>query len=340
MKFSSFLMFSSLCFISTWAMASGYNSAPASIQFQQQPLKFHLKSTRPNSHDNFVINSAHAGQSKQLVILLGGGPGFSSWNLQPIQKAVAAWNKDVVLMDMIGIGENRDLLNKALVESNPQQLLHTWNQQIHAVQSHWQSLTGIKEPAVVIGHSWGALMAMLYAREFPLEVAKIILLNPVDPEKKAMQNLTREIDLRNRTELNLNWDDEANWEHKTEVAESELDRITLKQIKQVLPTYFLNYQQGVEYAEQFGLDDFNIDLNVIAWKAYDANPITYPQLQKLNKPSYFLECKQDYLMPYNLNAMQQHIEFTGKHLIDGCGHFPWIEQPQAFYRTLQSFIED
>ncbi len=325
-------------------MASGYNSQASTIQFQQQPLKFHLKvgqanHSQSNVSSSLLINSANASQPKQLVILLGGGPGFSSWNLQPIQQAISAWNKDVVLMDMIGIGENRELLNISAVEESPEQLLQTWNQQIHAVQSHWQAKTGMDHPAVVIGHSWGALMAMLYAREFPQYVAKIILLNPVDPEKKAMRNLTREIDLRNRTELNLAWDDEANWEHKTEVAESELDRITLKQIKQVLPTYFLNYQQGVEYAEQFGLDDFNIDLNVIAWKAYDANPITYPQLQKLNKPSYFLECKQDYLMPYNLDAMEKHLEFAGKHLIDGCGHFPWIEKPNAFYRNLQSFIE-
>jgi pimeloyl-ACP methyl ester carboxylesterase len=36
----------------------------------------------------------------------------------------------------------------------------------------------------------------------------------------------------------------------------------------------------------------------------------------------------------NLNAMQPNIPLTTVDVMDQCGHFPWIEQPNRFYSTL------
>ncbi|BBP47039.1 hypothetical protein THMIRHAS_24120 [Thiosulfatimonas sediminis] len=264
------------------------------------------------------------------VILLGGGPGFSSWNLQPIQQIIAGMAHDTYLMDMLGIGENRSALNKQ------QPVLEQWIAQIRALQLQ----ASADQPVILVAHSWGALMAMLYTREYPEAVKKLVLLNPVDPEKKAMAQLTESIHERNMQLQSPAWDDEAAWENKTEVAEEDLEYITLRQIQQVLPTYFLDYKLGQKYAAQFTTDDFNIDLNVQAWREYDANPVTYAQINQWQLPSYFLECQQDYLMPFNLNAMQSKMRLQQVQVIEGCGHFPWIEQPHIFERHLQSFLQD
>jgi pimeloyl-ACP methyl ester carboxylesterase len=271
--------------------------------------------------------SNHSNDGKQItetlpVFILGGGPGFSSWNLEPIQQKMADLGHSVYLMDMLGIGENQ--------AKKPQHLLTAWVEQV----AQLKTTVSPNQPVILVAHSWGALMAMLYTREYPNSVNKIILLNPVDPQKKAMTQLTEEIHQRNREETETRWDDPSAWEQSTEISEDDLRNITLRQIQQVLPTYFLDYEQGKRYAAQFTINDFNIDLNIQAWKEYDAQPILFSEVETWQKPLHFIECKQDYLMPYNLNAMQPNIPLTTVDVIDQCGHFPWIEQPNPFYRTL------
>jgi len=261
------------------------------------------------------------------VFILGGGPGFSSWNLEPIQLKIADMGHSVYLMDMLGIGENQ--------AQKPTNLLEAWTAQIAQLKNHVANDT----PVILLSHSWGALMAMLYTRAYPDDVEKIILLNPVDPHKKAMAHLTDEIHARNSQETNAQWDDESAWEHTTEFNEADLQTVTLRQIQQVLPTYFLDYEQGQTYAAQFTINDFNIDLNIQAWKEYDAKPVLFSEINAWQKPLHFLECKQDYLMPYNLDAMQPNINLSSVDIIDQCGHFPWIEQPERFYQTLQQYLK-
>lgn len=262
------------------------------------------------------------------VILLGGGPGFSSWNLEPIQQTLAKMGFATYLMDMRGIGENAKLSQSP----NP---LDDWIADIRALQQ------ASGQPKIILaGHSWGALMAMLYARQYPESIQQMLLLNPVDPEKHAMQDLTENIHERNQQELAVNWDDDAAWENDVVVIDNhELARqITEKQITQVLPTYFYHYEQGITYSKQFTHKDFNIDLNVNAWKAYDANPVDYATIRGWKFPIDFVDCQQDSLMPQNLQAMQAQNILRKIAILDQCSHFPWVEQPKEFQNSLQKIL--
>lgn len=281
-----------------------------------------------NLNDGQTPSIQYHGQGKTSqpkVFILGGGPAFTSWNLEPIQQQVAQLGYFATLMDMQGLGEN------------PQpnlDILNNWVKQIDRLK---QQLSP-NQPVVLIGHSWGAIMALLYTRQHPEAVSKLIFLNPVDPEKLAMQQLTEDIHERNGQENQTPQSEEDAWDN-TVPEEIDINAITLRQIHQVLPTYFQDYQLGLTYAQQFTPADFSIDLNVNTWKEYDLNPVAYNEIPP-QIPKYFLECTQDYLMPYNLNAMQAHWTFKQKAIFDGCGHFPWIEKPALFKNALQQFLED
>lgn len=330
---ASFFLRSGIILVSL--LLTGFVSIQAAFSTPQQSLllgqhNIHYHVVQGSSKKNKTSSSSQThSSSKQTVMLLGGGPAFSSWNLEPIQKKIAAMGYTTLLMDMAGIGENAHV--------KPQKILDTWVKQIHLVLNKEAPK---QDSITLVGHSWGALMAMLYQRQYPSNIEKVILLNPVDPEKKSMLNLTAEIDQRNRLEKGLKWDSEEAWEQKTDISINEVEAITLKQITQVLPTYFMDYQQGLAYAEQFTTQDFDIDLNIQTWKEYDQNPISYQTLQQHPSDYYFLECKQDYLMPYNLDAMSAKMTFKSVDLLDQCGHFPWIEQPDSFYSHLKTYLSD
>jgi proline-specific peptidase len=260
------------------------------------------------------------------VVLLGGGPAFSSWNLTPIQQGLQE-HFQVVRMDMLGTGEN--------TLPNTQAILPKWIAQIEALR------VSLNAPKVILaGHSWGGLMAMLYARDYPQHVEKMIFLNPVDPEMKAMEVLASEINHRQIAQGQHDFNDEANWDNDASASEHSLEYLTLRQINQVLPTYFYDYQKGVQYAAQFTAKDFNLLLNVQAWQEYEAQAVQYSQTKQWTFPMYFMDCQHDTLMPYNLNAMQAQLTFKQVDILEKCSHFPWEEEPQAFYQLMHAYLKN
>ncbi len=295
------------------------------VNSQSETFVYHELKAAPNTN-----------HPKPHVILLGGGPGFSSWNLEPIQKLLQKLGHNTYLMDMRGIGENASLP----ISAKNQSITEQWVQDIHNLVMHLDSSNTSKP--ILIGHSWGALMAMLYTREFPNKVSQLLLLNPVDPEKNAMRDLTENIHQKNQQLQNTTWDDESAWDNEISnlSSEEQARKITELQITQVLPTYFYDYQQGQDYAKLFDYTDFNIDLNVNAWKAYDANPVTYDQIRRWNLPIDFLDCRQDTLMPENLHALETNQVLRKVIVLDKCSHFPWIEQREAFKDSMRYLLKD
>lgn len=298
------------------------------LQFSTVSASF-TTPTQTLETDQRTIDYHLTGQENEpLAIILGGGPGFTSWNLEPIQKQVSQSGYQSLLMDMIGIGENK--------AHRPAPILKTWIEQIHSVQTHLQS-----EKVTLIGHSWGALMAMKYALAYPEAVERLILINPVDPNKSAMTGLTETIHHRDQTERAPAWDDNSAWDNSVKPLTADaLQRLTRKQLTQVLPTYFHDYQQGQGYAAQFSAVDFDPVLNVEAWKAYDRDPVTYEAMNTLSLPVHVIGCQQDPFMPYSLNALNQNLDLASETVLDRCGHFPWIERPKEFTNRLHSVLSN
>lgn len=300
---------------------------PAYAQFTTPKQTITLENGTPlYFHQKLARNST--------VILLGGGPGFSSWNLEPIQTQLQKQGHSTYLMDMRGIGENSHLTP----QTPEQSITQLWVQDIESLRQHISHQSHKK--VILVGHSWGALMAMLYSRAYPENVKQLILLNPVDPQKNAMRDLTENIHEKNQQIQQAAWDDENAWDNAISdlSSEEQARKITELQITQVLPTYFYDYQQGQAYAKLFDHQDFNIDLNVNAWKAYDANPITFEQIRSWQLPIDFLDCRQDSLMPENLHALEGNQVLRKVVVLDQCSHFPWVEQPAAFKQSMQMIL--
>ncbi len=254
-----------------------------------------------------------------VLILLGGGPGFSSWNLQPVQARAAASGRRVVLMDMLGVGENEGPVDGDLLDA--------WIRQVETVRRALGH-----SPVELAGHSWGALMALLYTRAHPERVARLLLLNPVDPGLASMRHITTEIAER-RGDV-PGWDDPAAWDN-TNREGTDAEGQARRQIERVLPAYFHDRAIG----RQFSPDDFDVELNIRGWQAYERRPVRPAEIRGWGLPIHFLSCRQDLFMPEQLDAMRGEIDFASVQLLDDCGHFPWVEAPRAFGRALDAMLD-
>ena len=256
-----------------------------------------------------------------VVMLLGGGPGFSGWNLEPVQRRLADMGYRVVLMDMLGVGENeRPDLDSPVV---------AWERQIARVHAE---VAG-SDPVLLVGHSWGALMALRYTRAHPDAVDRIVMLNPVDPERRALRDLTVEIDNRRAAETGEEWPRASDWDNAIG-SPRDMETHARHQIERALPSYFLDYAQGQRYARQFTERDFDPDLNVRGWQGYREDPVDYATIRDWDVPIDFIGCRQDLLMPENLDALQANLSLGRVEVLTGCVHFPWVEVPQRFGEAL------
>jgi len=249
----------------------------------------------------------------QPVYLIGGGPAFTTWNLEPIQQQLRDHFK-VCRWDMRGVGENAQLGFKA---NTP--VLTQWMQDMATVLP--------RQPVVLWGHSWGALQALLFARHYPDRVKALVLNNPVDPELKSLENIEIKRNVHPYVESKLKIDD-------IDTPAEQRHRFRSK-----IASYFMDAEKGWKYSAGFDADDTNNELNVLIWDEYRHMPIKQADLELLSpKISSLIYCEQDVLMPESLELYSKAISLEKHHIINGCAHFPWVESPEEFYDILRRTI--
>lgn len=251
----------------------------------------------------------------QPVYLIGGGPAFTTWNLEPIQRHLRSKYK-VCRWDMRGVGDNASL---AISEDVP--ILTQWLQDMAEVLPH--------EPVILWGHSWGALQSMLFARKNPARVRALILNNPVDPALASLESIESKRYVHPYVESQLKIEDigtPAGQRHR---------------FRSKIASYFIDAKKGWKYSAQFDNNDTNNRLNVRIWKEYRETPLAVSDLEALSpKISRLIYCKQDVLMPENFDQYSAAIPSDKHYMIDDCAHFPWEESPDEFYEILLQSLTD
>ncbi len=254
-----------------------------------------------------------AGQGP-VVYLIGGGPAFTTWNLQPIQERLAKHYR-VCRWDMRGTGENAGLV---LEPEKP--ALSQWLDDMDEVIT--------QEPVVLWGHSWGALQVLLFVKNHPEGLVKLILSNPVDPSLLSMEDI-----------------------HSKLFSHSEIDgRLTLDKIgtpaeklhnfHSKIASYFEDGKKGWNYALKFSPEDSNNTLNVRIWEGYKKLPLSDEDIkQQSDKIIGLIHCRNDVLQPESVSEYQRLLVKSKHHVINGCVHFPWEENPEDYFPVLLDLFE-
>ena len=254
-------------------------------------------------------------QSSEPVVLIGGGPGFTAWNLEPIQFSLFTKGYTSSLMDVAGMGENRSIQHTHWMQGWTEDFLSLIRSQ--------------SKPVTLIGHSWGSLMALHLTRTAPELIKKVILINPVDPELKSLDGIFDVIDARWQTHSEKKdvWDN-------AQLEPASDDEAKLNIIRRTVPAYFHDFKRGQRYAKMFKAKDIDPAINSQAWDEYRDNPIQKNDLANFSGSLHMIACQQDPLMPASSQGLNEYFPNIQSTLLDSCGHFPWVENPKAFEQSL------
>lgn len=245
----------------------------------------------------------------QPVYLIGGGPAFTTWNLEPLQQQLRE-HFEVCRWDMRGVGDNAKLdINKDAP------VLTQWIQDMAKVLP--------QQPVILWGHSWGALQTLLFAKHYPERVRALVLNNPVDPELRSLENIEFNRYVHPYIESQLNIED-------IDTVAEQRHRFRSK-----IASYFMDAEKGWAYSAGFDAGDTNNELNVLIWEEYRRMPISTADLDLLSaRIARIIYCEYDVLMPESLEAYSRVIPSEKHYILNDCAHFPWVESPEEFYDVL------
>ena len=180
------------------------------------------------------------------------------------------------------------------------------------------------ENVVLLGHSMGGKTAMQLALQFPDRIAALIV---VDIAPVCYDHLHKQLKLiEAMQELDL-----AGEMSRSEIEKKLAVKIPEKRLLSFLMTN-LNRQNG-----QF---QWRIGLEQIAAGMPDL--LNYPELKSVFKgPVQFIGGENSAYLKFEYHALiRKYFPESRITMLDNCGHWLHVEQPVAFQKTVNEFLQD
>lgn len=261
-------------------------------------------------------------------IMLHGGPGMYHDELFPFFLDFAKSNK-VIFYDQRGNGKST---------------LKKIDSTTFTVELMVEDLEGLRkefgiDKLNIIGHSWGGLLGMYYASKYPDNVNRLILVDaaPVNTDLliKCYKNQMSMFKPEELEQLQKLYQSEDYLAGNPDVL-NEAMRIS----------------EGVVFSNKDMIDDymkvasFNettaknaVLLNELATKM-KLNIHVQDRLSNINCPTLIINGKDDFIVEEAYRLTNQLIPDSEIVLIEGAGHYPFIENNKDFFNELNNFIKN
>lgn len=271
--------------------------------------------------ENIYYRSYGTGEA---IIILSGGPGISSEQIVDIAEKIGETHL-AILLDQRGTGKsamenvNANTLNLELIVEDLEALRKTLK---------------VKKMTLV-GHSWGAMYAMLYAKTYPKRIKKMVLVS-TGGVNMSFYDRYRENLLASYTPQELTRLKYLNQLRRAGRADAKLDREfrTLEYKARIYDKSQLDAYSQILYKGKFHDQVLQQLLTEIQYK-YDVKNA----FAGFDQEVLIIQGKQTPIGEET--ALEVLANFSNARIkwIHECGHFPWIEQPQLFYEALREFLE-
>jgi proline iminopeptidase len=251
------------------------------------------------------------------VVVLHGGPGADHGYLLPGFDLLAT-GRELVYYDQRGGGRS----------PVPRDSPVGWREHVADLDA-LRELWGL-EGLVIVGYSWGGLLAQLYATEHANRVDRLALVAPGPSWRAARDEFERRFAERNRAPA-LQAERDAVRASDLRVRDPEKFQRRMFELS-VVP-YFYDPSKAHELTPFRVIGRTQEDV----WRSlgdYDLRP----RLAALRgTPSFVLHGHDD---PIPIEAARETAGLLGAefHALDRCGHCPHVERPEEFRRLLDGFL--
>lgn len=190
----------------------------------------------------------------------------------------------------------------------------------------------------IIGHSWGGLLGMYYASQYPQHVKRLILIDPAPVNTPLLIQSYERLMARFTPEK---WDYlQALYESNAYLAGDPDSHNEAMRISEGLTFY--NEAARDVYLETAVFDEIKAK-NAVAISGpatkMKLNITVQDQLANIACPTLILQGREDFIPPEAAELTHQLIKYSHLFFIPESGHYPFIEAKEAFFNRLYAFIE-
>jgi proline iminopeptidase len=250
------------------------------------------------------------------VVVLHGGPGAHHDYLRPGFDGLAA-GRQLVFYDQRGGGRS----------AVPSSVPVGWREQVADLEA--LRLVWGMERLTIAGYSWGGLLAMLYATQYPTRVERLALISAAPVWRAARVEFERRFSERSMTPA-LQAARKALRESGLRESDPQLHQRRIFEL--AVAGYFH------DPARAAGLTPFRVTERTRrdVWESLGDFDLR-PALSRLQVPALVLHGDDDPI-PYESARVAAECLEAEWHLIPDCGHVPYLEAHDEFIRLVDTFL--
>ncbi|TAE14225.1 MAG: alpha/beta fold hydrolase [Bacteroidetes bacterium] len=257
------------------------------------------------------------------IVIINGGPGGNSEGFAYIASLLAE-KYQAIIFDQRGTGKSvLPKLDSTTITMN------LMREDLEALRKHLKL-----EKWVLMGQSFGGMLASYYASKYPDRVKGLIY------SASGGLDLALRASIQNRIEELLTpteRKDLAYWNNK--MAQGDTTRQTIKGRANVLASaYVVDKKHQKTIAER--LLQVNLEINAIVWG--DLTRIGYdckPALKDFRAPALILQGRQDIITVDIAETAHRVLRNSRLVLLDKCSHYGWLDAKEKYISEIHKFMK-
>ncbi|WP_298529079.1 alpha/beta hydrolase [uncultured Christiangramia sp.] len=284
------------------------------------PYNFHAQSEETIEYKDGKLHYRTYGAGDP-VLIINGGPGISSDGFGELAQLLSENNRTITY-DQRGTGNSKILSN-----NDADYTIDLMVEDIEVLRKHLGY-----ENWIVLGHSFGGMLAYAYAAKYPERVRAMIQSHSggMDLRLRDYPNLQDRLSRSQRDELN---------QLVMKISFGDTLRETRYQRAKLMAIAYLNDSTRTsEVAERLMNTDRAINSQVWA----NMNLINFDvseEMKKFNKPVLILN-GVDEIVHKDIAIYADSIFQDSKLiLMEDCGHYGWLEKPEIYLKEVKEFLK-
>lgn len=257
------------------------------------------------------------------ILIINGGPGMNSNGFETLAKDLAVKNQ-TILYDQRGTGKSK--LSKVDASTVNMDVM------VADIESLRKQLK--IEKWIILGHSFGGMLASYYATKHPNSISKLILSSSGGIDLGLLQYVGDAIN----SKLTKVQRDSLQY-YNSMIARGNVSRANqLGRGRMLAPAYVYNKKFVPLLAER--LTQGNSEINQVLWN--DMRRIDFdcaPRLVNFRQPVLIIQGKQDIIRPETAEIAHQTFKNSKVVLLDQCGHYGWLDAEARYYDEIAAFLQ-
>lgn len=262
--------------------------------------------------------------SGEPIVVLHGGPGLEHTYLLP-QMGILAKSFKLIFYDQRTTGGSVNHTEPSSIT------LETFVDDLEGIRKAFDL-----DKMNLLGHSWGGMLAMFYALEYPENLNSLMLISSGGARSDFWNDLYSNIERKRTPEDSL------------ALAEMSVsaDLNEMEAWGRYMKVFFRSYFYDQRLGDQLNMKVSDTTLRnrrllastPLGQAVRDYNIVD--QLSKVRIPTLVLHGVSDVIPLEYAEEIHENIEGSVFVVLEQCGHFPYIEKPDEFFDAVDTFMNE